>query len=132
MKNFFFLNHVYLRTQQAVCEWALSTVYVKKKSKEICVCADFSTGLNNKLKDYHYPLSSPEEIFTKLRGRKIFSKINLSDTNLQIPVNEECSKLLCINTYRGLFKLFYHLGSRSCQPSSNKSWTPCLVDWNLR
>ena len=33
----------------------------------------------------------------------IFSKIDLNDAYFQIPVDEECSKLLCINTHRGLF-----------------------------
>ena len=44
-------------------EWAAPTVYIRKKSFEIWVCADFSTGLNAALKDYHYPLPSPEEFF---------------------------------------------------------------------
>ena len=44
-------------------EWAAPAVYMRKKSKEIWVCADFSTGLNAALKDYHYPLPSPEEVF---------------------------------------------------------------------
>ena len=84
--------------------WAAPTVYVRKKTKEIRVCADFSTGLNAALKDYHYPLPSPEEVFSKLNGGKVFSKIDLSDAYLQIPVEEESSKLLCINTHRGLYK----------------------------
>ncbi|MGX9987631.1 reverse transcriptase family protein, partial [Soonwooa purpurea] len=85
-------------------EWAAPTVYVKKKSKDIRVCADFSTGLNAALKDHHYPLPSPEEVFTKLNGGRIFSKIDLSEAYLQIPVEEESSKLLCITTHKGLFK----------------------------
>ena len=85
-------------------QWAAPTVYIKKKSKEIRVCADFSTGLNAVLRDYHYPLPSPEEVFTKLNGGKIFSKVDLSDAYLQIPVEENSSNLLCINTHRGLFK----------------------------
>ena len=76
----------------------------KKKSKEIRVCADFSTGLNAALKDYHYPLPSPEEFFNKLNGGKVFSKIDLSEAYLQIPIEENSSKLLCINTHRGLYK----------------------------
>ena len=58
-------------------ERASPTVYVKKKSKEIRVSADFCTRLNNALKDYYYPLLSSEEIFAKLIGGKLFSKINL-------------------------------------------------------
>ena len=76
----------------------------KKKSKEIWVRADFSTGLNAALKDYHYPLPSPEEFFNKLNGGKVFSKIDLGEAYLQIPIEENSSKLLCINTHRGLYK----------------------------
>ena len=85
-------------------QWVAPTVYVKKKSKEIRVCADFSTGLKAVLIDYHYPLPIPEEVFTKLNEGKIFSKVDLRDAYLQIPVDENSSKLLCINTHRGLFK----------------------------
>ena len=70
----------------------------KKKSKEIRVCADFSTGLNAALKDCHYPLPSPEEVFNNSNEGKVFSKIDLSEAYLQIPVEENSSKLLSINT----------------------------------
>ena len=85
-------------------EWAELTVHVKTKSKEIRVCADFSTGSNATLKDFYYPLSCPEDIFAKLSSGKFFSKIYLSDAYLQIPVKEVSSKLLCINMHRGLYK----------------------------
>ena len=76
----------------------------EKNSMEIQVYADFSMGLSAALEDYHYPLLSLEEIFTKLNGEKFFSKIEFRDAYLQIPAEEECSKLFCINTYRGLYK----------------------------
>ena len=85
-------------------DWAAPVVYVKKKSGEIRVCADFSTGLNSAIEDHHYPLPSPEEIFTKLNDGRYFSKIDLSEAYLQIPADDESSKLLCISTHRGLFK----------------------------
>lgn len=56
------------------------------------------------MQDHHYPLPRPKEIFNKLNGGKIFSKIDLSDAYLQIEVDEESSKLLCINTHKGLYK----------------------------
>ena len=59
---------------------------------------------NQVLKDHYYPLPSSEEIFNKLNGGKIFSKIDLSDAFLQIEMEENSSKLLCINTQRGLYK----------------------------
>ena len=64
----------------------------------------FSTWLNAALKDYHYPFPSLEEAFEKLNGGKVFSKIDLFEAYLQIPVEENSSKLLCINTHRGLDK----------------------------
>ena len=85
-------------------EWAAPTVYIGKKSKEIRVCADFSTELNAALKDYHYSLPSPEDVFKKLNGGKVFSKIDLNEAYLQISLKENGSKLLCINTHRGLYK----------------------------
>ena len=85
-------------------EWAAPTIYMRKNSKEIRVCADFSRGLNTALKDYHYPPPSPEEVFNKSNGGELFSKIGLSEANLQIPVEENSSRLLCINTHRGLYK----------------------------
>ena len=47
-------------------DWAAPTVYVKKKSKEIRIFTDFSTGLNAALKGFNYLLPCPEDIFAKL------------------------------------------------------------------
>lgn len=91
-------------TKVEYSQWAAPTIYVKKESGEIRVCADFSTGLNAAIKDYHYPLPSLEEVFTKLNGGKFFSKIDLSKAYLQVPADEESSRLLCINTHKGLYK----------------------------
>ena len=75
------------------------------KYTKIRVCADFSTGLNECLWDHTYPLPTPEEIFSKLNGGKIFSKIDLSEAYLQVKVEEECTKYLTIHTHRGLYRL---------------------------
>ena len=49
-------------------------------------------------------IPSPVEVYNKLKRGVVFSKVDLSDAYLPIPVEEECSKLLCINTHRGLYK----------------------------
>ena len=53
-------------------EWTALTVYMKKKSLEIRVCADFSTGLNAARKYFNYPLPCPKDIFAMLNGGKVF------------------------------------------------------------
>ncbi|XP_014782394.1 uncharacterized protein LOC106877872 [Octopus bimaculoides] len=65
--------------------WVSPTENVKKNNK-IRVCADFSTGLNECLRQYNYPLPNPEKI-SKLNGDKLFS-----------------GKLLTINTDKSLYK----------------------------
>ena len=53
----------------------------------------------------NYPLPTAEETFTNLNGGRIFSKLDLSEAYLQIPVEEKCAELLTINTHRGLYEI---------------------------
>ena len=87
-------------------DWASPTVFLKEKNlKKLQVCADFSIGVMDCLKDHSYPLLSPEDIFVKLNGGKVFSKIDLSDAYFQMEVEDKCSKVLTIKTHKGLYKL---------------------------
>ena len=43
--------------------WAAPTVYVKKKKKKIRICTDYSTRLDDCLKEINYPLPTAEENF---------------------------------------------------------------------
>ena len=65
-------------------EWAAPTVHVKKKSNQIRICADFSTGLNDASQDHHYPQPSPEENFNQLNIKNM--------QNLREPLNELLKK----------------------------------------
>ena len=53
-------------------DWASPTVYIKKKSKDICVCAYFFIGLNDAFRSYHYPLLGPKEVFVPLSWGRTF------------------------------------------------------------
>ena len=53
----------------------------------------------------NYPLPTVEEHFANLNGGCIFSKLDLSEAYLQIPVEEKCAEILIIKTYRGLYKI---------------------------
>lgn len=85
-------------------ECAAPIVVVHKANGLVRICADYSTGLNAALETNNFPLPLPDEIFAKMANGKIFSHIDLSDAYLQVPVDEESSKLLTINTHRGLFR----------------------------
>ena len=49
-------------------------------------------GLDDCLEIYDYSLSSSENIFAKLSGGKVFSRLDFSEVYLQIPVDEETAK----------------------------------------
>ena len=55
-------------------DWVSPTVYIKKVLRDMCL----RMGINDTLKNYHYPLPELEEVFAQLNGDRIFSKIDLS------------------------------------------------------
>ncbi|KAA3681392.1 uncharacterized protein DEA37_0013250 [Paragonimus westermani] len=60
--------------------------------------------LNNTLETHQYPLPIPEDLFARLNGGTVFSKIDLSDAYLQVEIEDKCKELLTINTHRGLYQ----------------------------
>ncbi|KAK6763535.1 hypothetical protein RB195_024019 [Necator americanus] len=84
-------------------EWATPIVVVKKKSGQIRLCGDFSTGLNDALQLHQHPLPTAEDVFTKLNGRQLFTQIDFTEAYLQVEVEEESKEMLTINTHRGLW-----------------------------
>ncbi|XP_055714762.1 uncharacterized protein K02A2.6-like [Phlebotomus papatasi] len=84
--------------------WAAPIVVARKANGSIRICGDYSTGLNDSIETNNYPIPDPDSLFSRLSNRKVFSHVDLSDAYLQIPVDEESSKLLTIHTPRGLFK----------------------------
>lgn len=81
-------------------EYAAPIVAVKKPSGGVRVCGDYATGLNDQLQPCQYPLPTNDEMFAKLNGAKIFSKIDLSDAYLQIEIHSESRKLLTVHTHK--------------------------------
>lgn len=84
-------------------DFAAPVVVVLKATGCLRLCGDYSTGLNNALLSHEYPIPTPDSIFSNLAHSRVFSQIDLKDAYLQIPVDEEASRMLTINTHRGLF-----------------------------
>lgn len=75
---------------------------VQKKGVSVRICADLSTRLNKSLDVHRYPFPL-NELFGSLNGAQKFSKLDLSEAHLQIPLDKEIRKLVNINAHKGLF-----------------------------
>uniref|UniRef100_A0A914X065 RNA-directed DNA polymerase n=1 Tax=Plectus sambesii TaxID=2011161 RepID=A0A914X065_9BILA len=85
-------------------DWAAPVVIVAKPEDKIRLCADFATGLNDAIDLHHYPLPRPEDLFHRLNGAVMFSKIDFSDAYLQVELDDKSKRLAVINTHKGLFQ----------------------------
>ncbi|XP_055910825.1 uncharacterized protein K02A2.6-like [Eupeodes corollae] len=63
-----------------------------------------SITVNPQIEIDRYPIPRIEELFHKLSGGQLFTKIDLSDAYLQIELTESSKKLMVINTPFGLFQ----------------------------
>ena len=84
--------------------WAAPIVPVIKKNGSVRVCGDFKTTLNQAGPAEVYPLPRVEELFADLSGGCYFSKVDLSDAYLQLPLSDASKELVTINTLKGLFQ----------------------------
>ncbi|XP_037521015.1 uncharacterized protein LOC119397663 [Rhipicephalus sanguineus] len=67
-------------------EWATPLVVVRKKNGTLRLCGDYRSTVNLATKASSYPLPTPEEVFSTLRGGKIFSTLDLTQAYQQLKV----------------------------------------------
>ena len=91
-------------TPVQVSDWASPVVPVLKKDGRVRICGDFKVTLNSCLQVDQYPMPKIDDIFANLAGGQKFSKIDLRQAYLQLPMDEESMKLLTINTHKGLYQ----------------------------
>ena len=84
--------------------WASPAVNVLKKDGSLRICGDFSATVNPVLQKFCYPLPSIEDVISQMNNAKIFSKLDLSNAFLQIPLDEISKELTTINTIDGLYQ----------------------------
>ena len=61
--------------------------------EKVRLCGDFKVTLNPPLKTDVYPFPLPEELFQKLNGGHKFTKLDLAEAYLQIPLDENLQRL---------------------------------------
>jgi hypothetical protein len=87
--------------------WASPTVNVLKNNGSLRICGDFSSSVNKYLDPVQSPLPSIDEVITKVGCATIFSKIDLANAFLQLPLDENSKEYTTINTTEGLFRYNY-------------------------
>ena len=98
-------------------DWATPLVVVRKPGGKVRLCGDFKVTLNPALKNDVYPFPLPEELFQKLNGGHKFSKLDLAEAYLQVPLEEASSELTVINTHQGLYRYKRLPFGLSCAPA---------------
>ena len=83
---------------------AAPIVVVVKKSGKLRICGAFNLTVNKMTEMVIYPSPTIDQMYARLAGMRVFSKLDLAEAFHQIPVSEETSNLLVINTSRGLFR----------------------------
>ena len=85
-------------------EWAAPIVPVLKSTGAIRICGDYKVTINQAVKVDKYPIPNINDLFTKLTGGVMYTKLDLSHAYQQVVLDEESRKLTTINTSKGLFE----------------------------
>lgn len=88
-------------------EWACPAVNILKSSGKIRICGDYSLTVNKAMTTVQYPLPSIEDVLGKVSNAKVFSKIDLQNAFLQIPLDDDSKPFTTINTSEGLYSFNY-------------------------
>ena len=82
-------------------EWASPIVIVPKTDGSVRICGDYKVTINPVIENDTYPIPTVDEVFEKMQGGKLFSKIDLTQAYLQVELDEESKKYMVINTCKG-------------------------------
>ena len=85
--------------------WASGLVPVEKRGGAMRLCADYKGTVNPAINADSYKSPSTDQVLLRLGGGKFFAEIDLAEAYLQIPVDEETSKILTVNTVKGLHRV---------------------------
>ena len=85
-------------------QWAAPIVPVIKENGDIRICGDFKVTVNPVALPDKYPLPRVEELFAKVSGGTLFTKLDLSNAYQQLELDDQSSELCTINTHKGLYR----------------------------
>ncbi|BES89777.1 Hypothetical protein NTJ_02585 [Nesidiocoris tenuis] len=78
-------------------QWASPTHVVMKGSK-MRITGDYKATLNPQLVVDEYPIPRVEQLFHKLRGAKVFSRLDITDAYMSLPCSADFCAAMTLNT----------------------------------
>ena len=85
-------------------DWATPVVPIPKADGSIRLCGDFKVTVNPVLESDQHPLPRVEDLFATLAGGKLFTKLDLAQAYLQVPLDCQSRQYVTINTHKGLYR----------------------------
>ena len=85
-------------------EWAAPIVPVLKDDGTVRVCGDYKVTANQAVIVDPHPIPRIEDIFAKMAGGTLYTKLDLSHAYLQLQLDDSAKEYLVINTHRGLYE----------------------------
>ena len=83
--------------------WISNLVMAKKKSGGLRVCVDLR-AVNQAVIPDKYPLPTAEEVTSQFYGSKLFTKLDLRQGYLQVPLHPDSRNLTAFVTHAGVFQ----------------------------
>lgn len=109
-------------------EWATPVVPIVKKSGEIRLCGDYRSTVNEATESDTYPMPTANEVFATVAGGKIFTTLDLDRAYTQVVVDDNTSKLLTLNTCKGLYTVHrLAFGVKACPGIFQRLMTSLLA-----
>ena len=85
-------------------DWASPIVCVHKSDGNLRICGDLSVSVNKYLDTVHFPLPSIDDVIARVGNAAVFSKLDVSNAFIQLPLDEYSKQFTTINTTEGLFR----------------------------
>ncbi|XP_039761434.1 uncharacterized protein K02A2.6-like [Pararge aegeria] len=109
-------------------EWATPVVPIVKKSGEIRLCGDYRSTVNEATESDTYPMPTANEVFATVAGGKFFTTLDLDRAYTQVIVDDNTSKLLTLNTCKGLYTVHrLAFGVKACPGIFQRLMTSLLA-----
>ena len=75
-----------------------------KQNGSIRLCGNYSVTVNKYAKKEAYPIPNIEELYNRLRGGVLYTKLDLNQAYAQLVLDEDSRKYTTINTTKGIFE----------------------------